>query len=86
MPANFILQFDCMESRAIQLPATHAIQSELICDPYPFPFRLYDGDDNLCFCGRSSEAESFEPLDYAKGAHGCTRIDYKNEYEEWETL
>lgn len=54
-----------------------------------FAFRLYDDDGNLCNSGVSSDRDSeeaFEPLDFAEGAYGCTRIDYLQDDGEWETL
>lgn len=54
-----------------------------------FQFRLYDDDGNLCFSGISTDRDSeeaFEPLDFAEGAYGCTRIDYLQDDGEWETL
>lgn len=54
-----------------------------------YAFRLYDDDGNLCFSGVSSDRDSeqaFEPLDFAEGAYGCTRIDYLQGDGEWETL
>jgi hypothetical protein len=49
-------------------------------------FRMYDDDGNLYYEGRSME-EGFEPLDdFGMPNAGCTRIDYKNDKGEYETI
>jgi len=57
-------------------------------------FRLYDDDDVLYYTGRhlmpthlQKGEDLFNPLDWAMGHAGCTRIDYLNtETGEWETI
>lgn len=51
-------------------------------------FRLYDDDGELYYEGLSSDAETeaaFDPLDWAMGHSGCTRIDYLIN-GKWEIL
>lgn len=58
-------------------------------DKRKFAFRLYDDDGILYLSGVSTDRDSeeaFEPLDFAEGAYGCTRIDYLQDDGEWETL
>lgn len=52
-------------------------------------FRLYDDDGVLYFSGLSSDKDSekaFAPLDYCMDSYGCTRIDYLQDNDNWETL
>lgn len=50
-------------------------------------FRVLDDDGTVYAYGRSDDDSSFDPLDeYAAGAWGCTRIEYKNDKDEWEEL
>jgi hypothetical protein len=54
-----------------------------------YPFRLYDDDKELYFSGFSDDRDSqiaFDPLDYCTDRYGCTRIDYLQDDESWETL
>ena len=55
-------------------------------------FRLYDDDDVLYFTGVMTmalyrSANVLDPLDYAEGHWGCTRMDCRNPLSgEWDTI
>jgi hypothetical protein len=54
----------------------------------PHRFKIYDGDGELYYEGRADDSDSqeaFEPLDWATGYAGATRIDYLRN-GQWETL
>lgn len=51
-----------------------------------YKFRMYDDDGELMYAGRSTENNSFRPLDdFGMPNAGCTRIDYYNN-GKWEQL
>ena len=56
---------------------------------YPYPFRLLDGDGNICYYGRSRTCDddaAFAPLDWAKHDSGCTTVEYQDSYGDWVAL
>lgn len=62
----------------------------LLCD---YQIRLYDDDDELYYEGvckgleRVEEDQAFEPLRWAEGDAGCTKMTYrKRGTSEWKTL
>ena len=58
-------------------------------DGLKYAFRLYDDDGELYYSGFSDDRDSeagFDPLDYCMDRYGCTRIDYLQDDENWETL
>ena len=55
----------------------------------PYQFRLYDGDDNLYYTGRSNDRDSedaFIPLEWAEADSGCAYIEYLQDDGNWEML
>jgi hypothetical protein len=65
----------------------HRIQEDLKfkTDRHKYPFRLYDGDDELYYEGLSIENNSFEPLGAEQPNSGVTSIHYFNN-GKWEEL
>lgn len=60
---------------------------------FPFEFRLFDGDDELCYEGRCGDCTNvdadtaFAPLDWATFNAGCTTMHYRQLGEEkWSRL
>jgi len=54
----------------------------------PHHFKIYDGDGELYYEGRCDDNMSggaFDPLDWASGYAGATRIDYLRD-GKWEVL
>lgn len=53
-------------------------------------FKLYDDDGELYLLGKylgdADSEEAFEPLDWAAGLFGCTRIDYRQADGTYATL
>lgn len=56
-------------------------------------FRLFDDDGELYYVGvcddldNQDQSGAFEPLDWAMGDSGCTRMDYRKKGEKvWKTL
>lgn len=68
---------------------TTAITTPEMIARYPYPFRLLDGDGNICFYGRSTtcdDQDAFAPLDWAKYDSGCTTVEYRDNWGDWLPL
>ncbi len=60
---------------------TPSQERQIVRKLMPIAFKLYDDDDELYFSGYMSSAcseEDFEPLDWAMGNYGCTKLKYRN--------
>ena len=69
---SFFIYFDHTEGKTCRVGPAATLTS----DKCLYPFRLYDGDNDLVFSGVSTKPDSFDPLDYAQAIYGVTRIDY----------
>ena len=80
---SYIIVFDALDCRT-----RTATNSELL-ERFPHPFRLLDGDGNICYYGRSKTSDddaAFAPLDWAKDDSGCTTVEYQDSYGDWVAL
>ena len=55
-------------------------------EPELFTFRLLDDDGEIYAYGKSTEENSFAPLDRYMYDYGCTEIQYRNKEGKYEAL
>ena len=54
-----------------------------------YKFKLLDDDGITYYIGFSDDCtgeSAFDPLDHYQNSDGCTKIQYENEWGQWETL